>query len=146
MNENVVKNEIQRIKIFFFKIELKDNADNSSNIFGTFFLSNVKSLDLPKSFKIDNELTNDKVKIANGFCKFFSTVAASLKRKSYHFMELVWRPNFKAVNYCRHQFEFKMVTDKDQVLKHLQGLKQKCAVGLDNIPASFLTLLLLGGR
>ena len=30
-----------------------------------------------------------------------------------------------------------MVTDKE-VLKHLQGLKRKCAVGLDNIPASFL--------
>ena len=137
---NFVKNEIQRTKRSFFKNELKDNADNPSKFWGTIkniFPVKSKSSDLPKSFKIDNELTNDKVKIANRFCKFFSSVASSLKRKSFHFMELVWRPSFKAVNYCRHQFEFKMVTDKE-VLKHLQGLKRKCAVGLDNIPASFL--------
>ena len=52
-------------------------------------------------------------------------------------MEFVWRPKSKAVNFCKHQFEFRTLSDKE-VFKHLQGLKRKCAVGLDNIPASLL--------
>ena len=67
----------------------------------------------------------------------FSSIASSLKEKAYRLTEFVWRPNYKKVNFCKHQFEFRVVTE-NEVLKHLQKLKRKCAVGLDDIPASFL--------
>ena len=102
-NKTLSRTKFNVQKDLFSKTNLKiHNADNPSKFWGTIkniFPVKCKSSDLPKSFKIGNKLTNDKVKIANGFCKFFSTVASSLKRKSYHFMELVWRPSFKAVNY-----------------------------------------------
>jgi len=50
---------------------------------------------------------------------------------------LFWRSKPNYVNFCRQQFEFLSVTDKE-VLKYLKGIKRKCAVGLDDIPASFL--------
>ena len=103
------------------KSELEENADNPSKFWGKIkkiFAVKSKSSDLPKAFTIDNELTNDKVKIANGFCSFFSSVAISLKQSAYQILEFVWRPKSKAVKFCKHQFELKTVSDKE-VFKHL---------------------------
>ena len=47
-------------------------------------------------------------------------------------MEFAWRPKSKAVNFCKYQFEFKTVSS------NISKDSRKCAVGLDNIPASFL--------
>ena len=44
-----------------------------------------------KSFTIDNESTNDKKKIANSFCKFFSTIWSKLQSSIVSLSDKVWK-------------------------------------------------------
>ena len=80
---------------------------------------------------------NEPQQIANGFCKFFSTIAQKLKLKAFPLTNLVWKSKQNELYFEKHQFALNEVTDLE-VLKHLKGLKRSCAVGLDEIPASFL--------
>ena len=70
----LVKNEPQRAKNIFYKNELREHSEKPSKFWETIkkiFPTKSKSPDLPKSFVIDDKLTNDKKVIANGFCQFF---------------------------------------------------------------------------
>ena len=92
---------------------------------------------MPKRFTVDNKTVTDKQKIANGFCKFFSTIANKLKSNAYPLKNLVWGRKKTKIFFEKHQFAFKDVTGC-KVLKYLKKLKRNCAVGIDEIPASFL--------
>ena len=56
----------------------------------------------------------------------------TIKQKAYRLMEFVWRPKTFSINFCKHQFEFKLVTEQE-ILKDLQRLKRT-----RYIPATFL--------
>ena len=72
---------------------------------------------------INKETITNKQSIANSFCRYFSTIAGTLKKKAFPLTELVWRPKQKILNFEKHQFTFRNVTDKE-VLNHLKKLKR----------------------
>ena len=95
--------------------------------------SNDKTLS--ETFCHDGVLTSDPVKIANGFCKYFSEVgenfasaipAAKSSYKSY------LNPNE------RNQSLFLSPTDPEEIHNIINSLKNKKSCGHDNISTSFL--------
>ena len=137
---NYVNNEIKRTKRSYYKTKLTENATNPDKFWKTIkeiFPAKSKERKLPNSFKLSSHTINDKHTIANEFCRFFITVANNLKKKAFPLVNLVWKPKNTAINFTKHQFSFRNVTEQE-VLKHLKHLKRKCAVGLDDIPSSFL--------
>jgi len=137
---NFVKNEINRAKSSYYKNKLTENATQPENFWKTIkkiFPTQSKECKLSKSFKLNSQTISDNDTIANEFCKFFTTAASNLKRAAFPLIDLVWKPKKIAVHFCRYQFSFRTVTNRE-VMKHLRNLKHKCAVGLDEIPSSFL--------
>ena len=137
---NFVKNQVQRLKRNHFKTQLEENAtkpDRFWKIVNDIYSTKSKSETTSNRFTFENETVTSKQEIANGFCKFFSTIANKLKSKAFPFKNLVWGNKKAEVYFEKHQFQFKEVTGCD-ILKRLKGLKRKCAVGLDEISASFL--------
>ena len=80
---------------------------------------------------------SDKSTIANGFCKYFCSVAQSLKSKALPLNNCVWKYTKKYKNRSLTFFSFRPVTVQE-VNKHLKNLKRNKAVGLDNLPPGFL--------
>ena len=86
---------------------------------------------------ISEYLISGKLKIANGFCNFFQTVASKLKRSCMPFKEFVWStPNGKLLN-INSIFKFSHVS-VPEVKNHLKQLKRKKAEGIDEIPNCIL--------
>ena len=82
-------------------------------------------------------MISNKLRIANGFCNFFQTVASKLKRSCIPFKEFVWStPNEKLLN-VNSIFKFSQVS-VPEVKKHLKQLKRKKAEGIDEIPNCIL--------
>ena len=89
---------------------------------------------------INGSKSTDKTLIANSFCKYFSTIARNLKRKSILLRDFVWSkpveehlPNQVTEN----QFTFNAVKESE-ILKELRNLKWRKASGLDNFPLGLL--------
>jgi ribulose kinase len=76
---NFVKNEVQRSKRSHFKTKLRENSSKPDlEGFNEIFPTKNKGEKLPSNLSVNDSITNDKNKISNGFCKFFSTIASSL--------------------------------------------------------------------
>ena len=58
-------------------------------------------------------LTCETKMIADSFCKYFSTIANSLKFKSIHLRYFVWGKVPKEINKCGTFFKFHRVNDVD---------------------------------
>ena len=137
---NFVTNEIQRAKRNYYKTKLTENSNKPQQfwkVVNDIYSTKSNKEKLTKQFRINNELVNDAETIANGFCEFFSTIANNLKSKSFPLKDLIFKPRSNEVMFEKCQFNFRNVTEKE-VLKHLKNLKRSCAVGLDEIPGSFL--------
>ena len=95
-----------------------------------------------KSFKIDTESTNDKQKIANSFCKFFSTIGSKLQSSIASLSDKVWKHHdynilkYK-INPKNHRFIFRQITAED-VIKSVKKLNSSKSYGHDKIPASLI--------
>lgn len=93
----------------------------------------MTSTSLSKSFKIDDKIINDKQSIAQGFCKFYSSVASKLKQKAFPMINFIWKFKKPCQTINTAKFEFRRVADLD-VLKYLKNFKRKSSTGLDNVP------------
>ena len=137
---NFVKNEVQRLKRNYLKSQLDENAkkpDRFRKIIFQIYTIKSKNEELPKTFHFENKSFSDKKDVANGFCKFFSMIANTLKSKAFPLANHLWRKKPKEIYFEKHQFAFKNVMNTE-VLKYLRGLKRNSAVGLDEIPPSYL--------
>ena len=73
----------------------------------------------------------------DGFCKFFSSIAANLKLKAFPITDCIWKYTPQHENRTGCVFSFRPVSIQ-QVTNHLRKLKRNKAVGLDNIPPGYL--------
>lgn len=91
-----------------------------------------------KTFKLSDQVTSDRVTIANAFCSFFTEIGSKLQKtivrlenitwKAYCFRDLMSKVNPLKKNFCFRNIEVGYVTN---ILKSTK--LTKCA-GLDNIP------------
>ena len=89
------------------------------------------------SFNVDGKTITDKNVIANVFCRYFSTVANSLKRKSIYLREFVWKkPGHHMIKSIK-SFKFSNISERDVFIK-LRKLKRKKACGYDELPSGML--------
>ena len=106
---NLVSGLVKMCKSQYYRNFLNECA-NSPDIYPT----NVSSSPIKNiSFDINGELTCEKKMIANSFCKYFSTIANSLKFKSIHLRYFVWGKVPKEINKCGTFFKFHRVNDVD---------------------------------
>ena len=89
---------------------------------------------------LEDGITTDTVKIANGFGFFFSNIATEPKRSlnvlDNHIWQKVVSHDLQAVS-TSLRFHFKHV-NTGTVLKELRNLKRSKSPGLDDIPPSLL--------
>ena len=81
-------------------------------------------------------MLTEKQRIADGFCKLFSSAANRSKITTFPLIETTSRAK-RTICFIRQQFSFKTVSD-EEVLKHLKKLNRKSAMDLDEIPPLFL--------
>ena len=137
---NYVINLIKRSKKSHFTNLLNESASNSDK-----FWKSLKQIFPTKggirrqttSFMIDGKETRDKNVIANGFCKFLSSVASTLKSKAFPLTNHVWKYTPTYENRTNHVFSFRHITTQE-VVNHLKKLKRNKAVGLDSLPPGYL--------
>jgi len=84
------------------------------------------------------EHVNDKnASNSNIFCKFFTTIAAHLKKIAFPLKEFVWTPKHSNNNNIQTVFSFTYVTTLF-VEKELKNLKRGKATGIDDLPNGLL--------
>ena len=93
-----------------------------------------------QAMNLEDGITTDSTKIANGFGFFFSNIATELKMSlnilGNHIWQKVISHDFQAVSTSLH-FHFKQV-NSGTVLKELRNLKRSKSPGPDDIPPSLL--------
>jgi len=139
---NRVSGIVKKCKSRYHHDLLKDCADSPDK-----FWAAIKKLyptkspsDQGSAFVINGLKSTDKSFIANSFCKYFSSIARCLKRKSILLCDFVWsKPAEENLpkQFMESQFTFKAAKESD-ILKELKNLKQKKASGLDNFPPGLL--------
>lgn len=137
---NKVNLLIKKAKSTYHQNLLNENASDPDN-----FWKSIKSIYKVKSdekqqhqfFQFDGRKTNNSNDIANGFCKFFSTIVSRMKHKSIPLMNFIWRKQKKLVSRTNKRFQFKFVSPSE-IEKLLKSLKRKKSTGIDNIPANLL--------
>lgn len=138
--KNFVINELKRSKRSYFQNKLREDRGNPNRFWKTIknlFPLKAAPTSISKTFDIDGTSTTDNQAIAEAFCKFFSSIASKLKSQSFLAKNLSWKSVWKNTQRDVNEFQFKEVSELS-VLKKLKKLKRKCAMGIDNIPASFL--------
>ena len=138
---NFVNNEIKKANRSYINKELQENSTKPDRFWKTIkeiFPMKNKSNQIPNAFKLEGKQIKDKKVISEEFCKFFSFIAIFLKQKTFilNYSILGYKPLYKRYASLLN-FRFQTISEIE-VLNHLKKLKQKCATGLDNIPASFL--------
>ena len=137
---NFVINAIKRAKKLHYTNLLNESASAPEKFWRSIkeiFPTKSKSQPSSCSIIINGEKTCDNKTIANGFCKFFSSAANTLKRKAFPLTNCVWKYNKKHNIRPKTAFNFTNVPVRE-VNSHLKKLKRKKATGLDNLPAKFL--------
>ncbi|XP_057299217.1 uncharacterized protein LOC130629860 [Hydractinia symbiolongicarpus] len=89
------------------------------------------------TIQIDEKLVTDQHSIANAFCRFFSNVVNSLKRSAFVLTNSVWKYHKEIPSKSNPKFRLKPIT-VNETMKHLQSLKRKKSVGLDDLPSWLL--------
>jgi len=150
-NFRALRNKAQSVIIIikskqdYFKDTLESNKNDPKSL-----SDNLKSLGLPSTkgqsstsigLNINGEVCFDKLKVAEKFNSFYTSVAADLVAKLPKCLNKFGR-NF-VFNYYSSKcvvpecFGFSIVA-KNMILKYLSNLSSKKATGLDGIPAIFV--------
>ena len=77
-----------------------------------------------KYFLVDDVITNDSKTIANGFCSYFTNIAAKIKSKAILLKNFIWTQPSKRLPKTYNSFRLKPVTTT-VVYKMLRKLKKK---------------------
>ena len=86
-----------------------------------------------KNLNIDGEVTNNPLKVSNGFVSYYTSIITELKKHLFPLNEIVWRKVKSIRTKTNEKFKFNYIpraTIEFQLTK-LQGSK---AAGLDNLP------------
>ena len=137
---NFVKNAINRSKKMHYNNLLNESASKPEKFWKAvkeIFPSKSAIHHRTTSLTIDGIKSNDKNVIANGFCRFFSSIAAKLKSKAFPLTDCVWKYTPQYENRTGRVFSFRPVSVQE-VTSHLRKLKRNKAVGLDKIPPGYL--------
>ena len=144
-----LRNKIQFVKskskMEYFESKISENQNKPKQL-----LQTLKSLGTSSKSKsrsnnigiyINDELCFDKLKVAENFNQFFTTIASKLVEKlpaglgKYGFDHVV--SFYRRMNVKKDAFNLVQITE-DVVLKHLETLNPGKATGLDNLPAKFI--------
>ena len=96
-----------------------------------------KSTQKHHAFTVDGVDTDDKAKIANGFCSYFVTVVKFIKSNGFKLRDFVWKSQTHLVPKTARQLKFQYVS-KIEVERELKKMKRKKTTGSDNLPAGML--------
>eukprot|EP00795_Rhopilema_esculentum_P010406 gene10406-19107_t len=89
------------------------------------------------SFDIEGEKTNDAIKVANGFCNFFTTITTILREKAIPLCNFAWRPPRPVHKRTDKKFNFRSLS-KLEIEKYLKSIKRNKSTGIDNLPSCLL--------
>lgn len=136
---------IMSAKKNYFKSSVENNMSDSKSLWKT-----LKSLGLPNKdsqgssnigLNIDGEVCFDKLKVAEKFNSFYTSVAEKLVNKlpkiSNKFGENFVFNFYSSKGVKRDTFSFSIVSES-KVLKYLNNLCPNKATGLDGIPSRFI--------
>ena len=137
---NEVNVVIRKAKSTYHKNLLKENCTNPNK-----FWKAIKSIYPTKasagpskhSFDIQGEKTNDAIKVANGFCTFFTTIVTTLREKAIPLCNFAWRPPRSVRNRTVNKFKFRAVS-KLEVKRDLKSIKRTKSTGIDNLPPGLM--------
>ena len=133
---NAVTSMIRRKKANYHKALIQENKSNPQGFWKAIkkcLPDNKSCQQRPSSFNINSVATKDKKEIANGFNKFFASIAAKLRDDLPPCAPQDISVIKHQVNPQNRRFRFKPVT-KSEVSKVLITLKRSKSPGIDNIP------------
>ena len=136
---NYVNNLIHRSKKTYYQKLLNENSlkpDLFWKAINQIYPTKTKE-GFGSFFTVENEITNDKHRIAKGFCRFFSTVAETLKTKAFPLTNCCWTRPSKPNTEPQCKFIFKSVS-VDEVRLYLSKLQRNKATGPDDLPPGYL--------
>ena len=137
---NRVNVMIRNAKANHAKNLLRENQKDPTkfwNVIKSIYPSKTKLPNIEKSFKVDGNLTSDKTKIANGFCRFYTSAVNTLKKLAYPLINFVWRMPQPFLNRTEKVFAFTYVSVVE-VTENLKKIKRKKATGHDDLPPGLL--------
>ena len=146
---NTVTRMIRKNKASHTRILFQESINNPKDFWRQlkkcFPVKDLKSRPA-KTFKVNNELTDNKKEIAKEFCKFFTAVGKNLQSGVLNLSDIVWKAHDysqlkQKINPSRHRFEF-TPTSPREVLAIIKNMKRKTSEGYDEIPTS----LVIDGR
>ena len=135
----------RKAKRHFYNNKIEEHKNSSSNLWKTLkslgTSSKLKSGSTSISLDVYGSTTFDKLKVADTFNAFFTTVANKLVSKlptavnifNSKFIHQYYKP--KGV--VQNVFSFSLLSETE-VCKMLKGLSPRKATGLDDIPARFI--------
>ena len=120
--------------------QLLRDFSNDSNKFWkcikNVFPSSNKSTQKHHAFTVDGIDTDNKAKIANGFCSYFVTVIKYMESNAFKLRDFVWKSQThllpKTVRRLKFQYVSKIEVERDK------KMKRKKTTGSDNLPAGML--------
>ena len=137
---NYVNNAVKRRKRNHYENLLKENASNSANLSKTikevFPVKNDATKQVSPFMNLDGKEERNPLTIANGFYKFFSTIAQTLREKAFPLKNCIWTFGHHK-NVCKSVFKFTHVSVAE-LTRYLRKLKRNKAAGPDNLPPGFL--------
>ena len=144
-----LRNKIQHIKskskMEYFENKISENKNKPKQLWQTLKSLGTSSKSTSRSnnigLNINNEICFDKLKVAENFNKFFTTIASKLVEKlpaglgKYGFDHVV--SFYQKMKVKKDAFNLSQVNE-ETVLKHLETVNPGKATGLDNLPAKFI--------
>lgn len=136
---------IRKAKENYFKESIAENKNNPSKLWKSLKHlgqnNRLRTKTINKTLNIGDTVTSDKLKVANCFNRFFTTIADTLVNKLPTFTGVFGESHVKSF-YQRmgvqvNAFSFAEVSEAEVLLK-LKALNPSKATGLDNIPCRFL--------
>ena len=114
---NLVSGLVKMCKSQYYRNFLNECANSPDNFLGAIkkiYPTKVSSSPIKNiSSDTNGRLTCETKMIADSFCKYFSTIANSLKFKSIHLRYFIWGKVPKEINNCGTFFKFHRVNDVD---------------------------------
>jgi hypothetical protein len=138
---NSCNNQIKCAKYKYNKNLLSENSENPKKFWKALkdIIPTKPTSDsaVTSTIKSENEQSSDSISKADVFCKYFSTVAKSLKKLAMPLKDCTWnyiKPLHRVTNEI---FQFKYVSNVE-VQKELKKLKRNKSAGIDNLPPNLL--------
>ena len=136
---NKVQYSIRKAKRHFDNNKIEDHKNSSSDLWKT--LKSLGTSSKIKSGSTSIGLTLDKLKVADTFNAFFTTVAnklvSKLPKAANIFNSKFIHQYYKQKGVVQNAFSFSLLSETE-VCKMLKGLSPRKATGLDDLPARFI--------